>query len=180
MWHAAQTKGEAWDWGGKVSGEGLTESLRKFLKIHTWNHAIWCIVHAKIYLLLLLHSHLLLPVSAQFGPEPSSGLRRSWEWFFISWATPEIRFSSAIRFSPEIRFHIFGVIDNNCNYNIVIFFYSFQFSRQCTVFGLETWVLETLVFVNITGWIHSLLSTAWMVKIWPYLHFRACGGGCAR
>ena len=32
-------------------GRGLDEPLsRKILKIHTWNHAFWCIVEAKIYI----------------------------------------------------------------------------------------------------------------------------------
>ena len=49
---------------GKGYGEGLGEHLQKFfLKIHTWNRAIWCIVEAKIYifinLFLLLRFYLL-------------------------------------------------------------------------------------------------------------------------
>ena len=69
----ARTVGEIRDWAGRGLGKGLGEPLRKFLKIHTWNCAIWCIVEAKIYLLLLLRSYLLLPVSAQFVPEQLSG-----------------------------------------------------------------------------------------------------------
>ena len=48
---AKHQKIEGEDWAGKGLGRRLGEPLpRKFLKIHTWNRAIWCIVEAKIYL----------------------------------------------------------------------------------------------------------------------------------
>ena len=45
------SKSETRDWLGRGLGRGLGEPLPiKVLKIHTWNHAFWCIVEAKIYI----------------------------------------------------------------------------------------------------------------------------------
>ena len=138
--------------------DSVSPSPWNFLKIHTWNWAIWCIVETKIYLLLFLRCYLLLPV--YFGPEQSSGPADPGnDTLYVKQHLLAIRLLPVIRFSPAIRFYksTFGVIVNNNKHRLMIIiwileqaadvlFYNLTLPKQLNNLGVGSVKLQSSLF----------------------------------